>query len=91
MSDTHSIDAHDAHGNRYRLTIYREIIGLSPRDASDQSAPLVPIDIIGPRGEWVSLVRPGRYLLQPLERDRAAVELFSDEPTAPEMHAFVME
>jgi len=82
MSDTHTIDAHDALGNRYRLTIYREMIDNSPRDGVGSATLSIPIDIIGPRGEWVSLVSPGRYLMQPLEKDRAAIELFSDEPIA---------
>lgn len=83
MSGTHSINACDAQGNLYRLTIYRESIGGSVRDVFDPSTLSIPTDIIGPRGEWVSLMQPGRYLLKPLEKDQAAIELFSDEPTAP--------
>ena len=83
MSDTHSIDAHDALGNLYRLTIYREMIGLLPRDGLSDATLSIPIDIIGPRGEWVSLLRPGHYLLQPLDKDGTAIELFSDEPISP--------
>lgn len=89
MSDTHSIDARDLVGNRYRLTVYREMIGTAPRACASPSAvsptdhPPLPVDIIGPRGEWVSVLRPGRYLLQPLEKDRTAIELFSDEPISP--------
>lgn len=83
MSDTHSIAAHDAGGNLYRLTIYREMIAAAPREALAGATLALPIDIIGPRGEWVSLVRPGRYLLQPLDKDQLAIELFSDDPIAP--------
>ncbi len=83
MSDSHSIDAYDACGNRYRLTVYRELIGVSTHRADPPSNLTIPIDIIGPRGEWVSLLHPGRYLLKPLEKDRTAIELYSDEPIAP--------
>jgi hypothetical protein len=83
MSDNHSIAAYDAQGNRYRLTVYRELIGASTRGADPAASFTFPIDIIGPRGEWVSLLYPGRYLLKPLEKDRSAIELYSDEPIAP--------
>lgn len=83
MSGTHSINARDAHGNLYRLTIYRETIGTSDRIVPYSTALAIPLDIIGPRGEWVSLVQPGRYRLHPLDRDRDPVELFSDESAAP--------
>ena len=83
MSDTHSIAAYDAQGNRYRLTVYRELIGASTRGVEPAASLAIPIDIIGPRGEWVSLLHPGRYLLKPLEKERTAIELFSDEPIAP--------
>jgi hypothetical protein len=83
MSGTHSIDAHDAHGNRYRLTIHRESMDVARPEAVSAATIAIPIDIIGPRGEWVSLMHAGRYLLKPHDKDRAAIELYSDEPAAP--------
>lgn len=89
MSDTHSFEAHDAFGNRYRLTIYREAIGVAERVgavSSPAASPVsvsIPVDIIGPRGEWVSQISSGRFLLQPLDKARPVVELFSDASNVP--------
>lgn len=83
MSGTYTIDAHDAHGKRYRLTVHREMIGEAEIEGRLPSTLGLPIDIIGPRGEWVSFVQPGRYLLKPHDKEGAVIELFSDEPAAP--------
>ncbi|MCE9608525.1 MAG: hypothetical protein K8U03_26875 [Planctomycetia bacterium] len=83
MSDSHSFLARDAQGNPYRLTMHREMIGASSRSEDHMPSKMsIPVDIIGPRGEWVSLVHPGRYLMQPIEKGRAAIELFADDPMA---------
>lgn len=83
MCGAHTINAHDTHGNCYRLTVYRELIGGAETEGRLSSMLGLPIDIIGPRGEWVSFMQPGRYLLRPHDKLRAAIELYSDEPAAP--------